>query len=85
MFGRLDNAIVGVTIGLVAVALAGLVALLAKLIFKKSIGTPKYYSTVSGVLWVLMSAALLSVLPKTDTTESLNQSAAQLLIQYLLK
>jgi hypothetical protein len=76
MNGRLENVIVGVTIAIVAVALAGLVALLAKIIFKKSIGTTKYYSTVSGVLWVLMSAALLSALPKTDKTESASRTSS---------
>src|SRR5260370_19636185 len=76
MIGRLENVIVGATIALVAVALAGLVALLAKLIFKKSIGTSKYYSIVSGILWVLMSAALLSLLPKTDKTESVSRTSS---------
>jgi hypothetical protein len=69
MNGRLENVIVSVAIGLVAFALAGLVALLAKLIFKKSIGTSKYYSAV-GLLAVLAYAALVSILPKTDTTDS---------------
>jgi len=70
MTGRLENAIVGGIIGLLALAVAGLAALLAKLIFKKSIGTPKYYATVGGVLWVLMNAALFSVLPKAGTTDA---------------
>jgi hypothetical protein len=73
MNGRLENIIGSVAIGLVAFALAGLVALLAKLIFKKSIGTSKYYSTV-GVLAVLVYVAFVSVLPKTDTTESVRHT-----------
>lgn len=70
MTGRLDNAIVGAIIGLIALAMAGLAALLVKLIFKKSIGTAKYYATVGGVLWVLMNAAFFTVLPKTGATDA---------------
>jgi hypothetical protein len=69
MNGRLENIIESLIIGLVVFALAGLVDLLAKLIFKKSIGTSKYYSAV-GVLAVLAYAALISIPPKTDTAES---------------
>jgi hypothetical protein len=63
MNGRISGAIEIVVFGLAVTALFALVAVLAKLIFKKSIGTPKYYST-GMMAGALIYVATLSLLQK---------------------
>jgi hypothetical protein len=64
---RLLGAIAIVIFSLAVTALFGIVAVLAKLIFKKSIGTAKYYST-GAIAGALIFVAIISVLPKFSIT-----------------
>jgi hypothetical protein len=68
MNGRVAHVIEGLIFSLAVVAVFFVLALLAKWILKKSIGTPKYYSFAVFSGW-LIYAGLISVLPKLDTPE----------------
>jgi hypothetical protein len=69
MNGRLLSAIEIVIFSLAVTALFGIVALLAKLIFKQSIGTSKNYSRAA-IAGALIYVAIISVLPKTSHTDA---------------
>jgi len=69
MNGRLSHAIESVIFLLAVTAVFFVVALLVKLIFKKSIGTRKYYSTAM-IAGALIYVGLISVLPKPEKADA---------------
>jgi len=75
MDGRLAHIIESAVFSLVAVGLASVVAVLAKLILKKSIGTAKYYSAAA-VIGMVIYGGLISALQNAPKVEAHGSSPA---------
>lgn len=80
MSGRLENAVEGLIMALAMCAIFFVIALIVKLIFKKPIGTGKYYS-VAAILGFVISGVIIPVIltsAKPDSTVVPSQPATGL-------
>jgi len=69
MSGRFENVLEGLIMALVMCAIFFVIALIAKLVFKKSIGTGKYYS-VAVVLGFIISGVLIPAILKSEKSDT---------------
>jgi hypothetical protein len=69
MGGRLENVFEGLIMALIMCAIFFVVALIARLVFKKSIGNGKYYS-VAVVLGFLISGVIIPAILKSEKIDS---------------
>jgi hypothetical protein len=69
MSGRLENVFEGLIMALVMCGIFFVIALIAKLVFKKFIGTGKYYS-VAVVLGFIISGVLVPAILKSEKADS---------------